>query len=300
VSNGTGTVANASVSNIDVTCVTTAHAINVAVSGLLEGQTLDAKLNDGDAIAVVGAPDANGITTSKLGEVAPGNNYAVTLASPWATPAGWSVPAAGANPTSAEDISSLAHCTVKNASGTANAEITVNVSCAASAPTIRLLSNNNVATQNGVIYGAWQLQDPIALTSSDGNVSVYYRVVDLGNTAPLQLDMNTVQKLFNGRVDPLMNVSGDPPIVASGYASNVTTLKTDAGGTVTVALPTSDQLTNIMQKALSLAYPTNWPSGSYWSSTYYVPNSSHVTVATSSIGFSQPETNTHYITFQLQ
>jgi 6-phosphogluconolactonase (cycloisomerase 2 family) len=112
VSNGSGTVSSANVTNVGVTCTTNAYMVGVSISGLT-GTGLVLQNNGGDNLSVA----ANATSASFVTPVQSGKPYAVTvLTQP-------------TNPSQA--------CTVTSGSGTVNgANVTVQVTCTTNAYTV--------------------------------------------------------------------------------------------------------------------------------------------------------------------
>ena len=106
ITNGSGTVGNASISNIAIACAGTSSNVGVTVSGLLANTAVVLQDNGGDNLTI----SANGIATNFNTPVASGSAYAVTVLT---QPAGQTCTPGG------------------NASGkTAGSDINVAVTCA--------------------------------------------------------------------------------------------------------------------------------------------------------------------------
>ena len=244
VTNYQGSVTNADVTNIAVTCSPTTYTLNGAVTGALaSGQSLNVLVNGSQQLTLTSS------SSFSLGTVPAGSTYAVTLQSGWY----------------GTDTATGVYCYVQNGSGTANADVSnIGIECGPAPATISL-----AGTQNTISYSGWVLSYPAVF-----NGELYYQVNQNGSV--LNETMNDLQTLFNGSGAPAMNASGDPPVVATGSSTNATTLQaTDIGGVtvtapVTVAIPTLKQYDTmcIQESCTNGGDVPYWSySADFWSST---------------------------------
>jgi hypothetical protein len=260
----------------------TSYSLSGTVSGsLASGQSLTVLVNGNVQATLTASGSFN------LGTVPANSDYSVTLQSGW----------------SGSNLATGSYCYVQNGLGTASANVTdISIQCGP-APTKIYLGG----TQNTVSYYGWTLSYPTV-----ANGELYYEVT-LGTSGPAQETMTSLLTLFDGTgASAAMNASGDPSAIASGYASNVTTLQTTSlvenGGTTStaiplkVAIPTLTQLQNFYS-ANNYVLPVGWVSTNYWSSTisaagwHYAPTPASAPSATPSSG---ADSSGFYVALQVQ
>jgi flagellar motor switch/type III secretory pathway protein FliN len=231
VSNGSGTLAGANVTNVSVTCATNTYTVGGSLSGLATGTTVVLQNNAGDDLAI--SADGSFTFTTTL---ASGSTYLVTVA---------------VNPTNPSQT-----CTVTNGSGTlAGANITnVSVACL----TDRLIVTPIAGFGGALSPATPQLVDSGSSTSFEVIANAGYQINTVAGTCggtlagttytTLPITTNcTVNAMFTPQTTSVLLVSPNPTRL-SQMVTAVTRVSgtgaAPAGGGVTVVSSTGEVCTS--------------------------------------------------------
>jgi N-acetylneuraminic acid mutarotase len=233
VSNATGTVVSANVTNVNITCGDNDYNVGVTVSGLLSGNSVVLLNNGGDALSVM----TNGVTYDFSAPVAAGSTYDVTV----------------------QSVTAGQTCSVSNGSGTiAGSDVAATVNCTATDYSIGgsvtgLLSGRSIVLEDNGTN---------ATTVSSNTTFTFSTQIASGSGYAV-----TVSTLPVGQACSVTNGSGT---VAASDVSNVVVNCTDnnydIGGTVTGLTGSGLVLQDEGGDNLTLA-----PSGSSFSYTFGTP-----------------------------
>ena len=148
VSNGSGTVATASVQNISVNCTTDSYLVGGTVSGILPGNSVTLRLNSTENLALSSSNNTFQFTSSVSGTT----NFSVSILS---SPSDQSCSLANSSSSTppVQNVSSL-HLTCQPGSISWGSNPTLNNACLAEIPGAASLGSGVTATYSGTLAGS--------------------------------------------------------------------------------------------------------------------------------------------------